>query len=195
MAKRFSTLQKEASAKGFELSQTSSGFHAEWEGIGLDDDDAERLFADMDAVMEVSQDNSGYTLEEEPDEEGQAVITAEGLDGDFRDVSIAEALRKAKEAKLAKQKPAMLNPAKPARSFGRKPKEESPAAVAPVADVEPWEDPAPVPEAKPKNGGAKAKAPVVSEGDREAFLEIMENLAGAMIEARDRVKSLLAGRK
>lgn len=185
MGKRFTTLQKEASQKGFELSQTANGYHAEWEGIGLDDDDAERLFADMDAVMEVSQDDSGFTLEEEPDENGQAVITAEGLDGDFRDVSIAEALRKAKEARLAKQKPQGLN--KSPRSFGRKPKEESPAKVeAAPAKVEPWEDPAP-------NGPAPAKAPApATDGDREQFLDILEKLTGVLIETRDRMKALLA---
>jgi hypothetical protein len=190
MAKRFSTLQKEAEEKGYSLSESDGRYYASWEGINLDDDDRDRLVDDMDALIECSADNSPFELQEAPNEDGEAVITWEGQT--FEDLSIAKALAKAKEAKLAKEKPA---PTPPKRAFAR-PKPVEPdrkpgmeLKVVPPQEVvkdtdggliedEPWQEPAP---ASP-NGPAPTQT--IGQDDKAVLARLCGRMAELLLEAQ-----------
>lgn len=180
MAKRFSTLQKEAEEMGYSLQQKGDRYYASWEGIALDDDDRERLVDDMAAVIEVSADDSPFTLNESPNEAGEAVIVFEGKE--FADLSIAKALAQAKEAKLAREKPAPATK----RAFSRGAKPAPVEAKPQEEDMEPWVEPAP---AQP-NGAVAAPAPAPTS-DRKLFFEAIDELTNTMVAVRDRLAKLL----
>jgi hypothetical protein len=143
----------------------------------------------MDSVIECSAEDSEFNLSEEPNDKGEAVITVQGLPGEFSDISIAKALAKAKEAKLAKDRP---SPSK--RAFSRAPK----AAPAPVPqdtdggliedepddrkpgmalkEVEPWDEPKPA----SQNGPAQA----FGQDDKAVLARLCGKMAELLLEAQ-----------
>lgn len=98
-------LQTRAKDIGFRLTQLKNGSYVgSHAGIEFEDDDPERLFDDMEAVVEMGNSDQ-YTLVDETGEDGESIVevTINGETKRFEDPSPARALAQAKEAFQAAQ--------------------------------------------------------------------------------------------